>query len=161
MTPADLQQLLIERVLGIPGITGAGKRDDDRPYGLTVALEGGGQVWRTITGASGPAPTITTGYSDGAESVEVPDLTGSSVPVALVEQALVAVAVAVAAVAADDAAGGIVRADRYSTRPDPPAVRYGATLECRDGWKLFLSCYGTARPGHTRPEQPYQPLSHI
>ncbi|MEV7358005.1 hypothetical protein [Kitasatospora sp. NPDC091276] len=150
MTPADLQQLLIERALGIPGITGAGKRDDDSPYGLTVTLEGGGQVWWTITGASGPAPTITTG--DGAESVDVPDLTGSSVPVDLVEQALVASAIA---------AGGIVRVDRYSTRPDPPAVRYGATLECRDGWKLFLSCYGTARPGHTRPEQPYQPLSHI
>jgi hypothetical protein len=150
MTPADLQQLLIQRALGIPGITGAGKRDDDSPYGLTVTREGGGQVWWTITGASGPAPTITTG--DGAESVDVPDLRGSSVPVALVEQALVASAIA---------AGGIVRVDRYSTRPDPPAVRYGAMLECRDGWKLFLSCYGTARPGHTRPEQPYQPLSHI
>ncbi|MFD9594618.1 hypothetical protein ACFWA9_17920 [Kitasatospora sp. NPDC059973] len=60
-----------------------------------------------------------------------------------------------------DAAGGIVRVDRYSTRPDPPAVRYGATLECRVGWKLFLSCDGTARPGHPRPEQPYQTLSHI
>ncbi|MFJ6141148.1 hypothetical protein [Kitasatospora sp. NPDC092286] len=156
MTPADLQQLLIERARGIPGITGAGKRDDDSPYGLTVTLEGGGQVWWTITGASGSAPAVTNGDGDGDGGVEVPDLTGSSVPVALVEQALVA-----AAVGADDAAGGIVRVDRYSTRPDPPAVRYGATLECRDGWKLFLSCYGTARPGHTRPEQPYQPLSHI
>ncbi|MFF2546487.1 hypothetical protein ACFVUY_28535 [Kitasatospora sp. NPDC058063] len=156
MTPADLQQLLIERAPGIPGITGAGKRDDDSPYGLTVALEGGGPMWWTITGASGPAPTITTGDGDGDGSVEVPDLTGSSVPVALVEQGLVA-----SAVAADDPAGGVVRVDRYSTRPDPPAVRYGATLECRDGWKFFLSCYGTARSGHTRPEQPYQPLSHI
>ncbi|WP_329491132.1 hypothetical protein OG618_32290 [Kitasatospora sp. NBC_01246] len=110
--------------------------------------------------ASGPAPTVTTGDGDGDGGVVVPDLTGSSVPVALVEQALVAAAVA-AAVAADDAAGGIVRVDRYGTRPDPPVVRYGATLECRDGWKLFLSCDGTARPGHTRPEQPYQPLSHI
>ncbi|WP_371484238.1 hypothetical protein [Kitasatospora sp. NBC_00315] len=153
MTPADLQQLLIERSPGTPGITGASRRDDDSPYELTVTLEGGGQVWWTITGASGPAPTVTTG--DGAEGVEVPDLTGSSVAVALVEQALVAAA------AADNPDGGIVRADRYSTRSDPPAVRYGATLECRDGWKLFLSCYGTAGPGHTRPEQPYQPLSHI
>ncbi|MFD5432357.1 hypothetical protein ACFWJ4_09300 [Kitasatospora sp. NPDC127067] len=156
MTPADLQQLLIERALGIPGITGACQRDDDSPYGLTVTLESGGQVWWTIAGASGTAPTITTGDGDGAESVEAPDLTGSSIPVALVEQALVA-----AAMAADDPAAGIVRVDRYSTRPDPPAVRYGATLECRDGWKLFLSCYGTARPGTARPEQPYQPLSHI
>ncbi|MFI8086189.1 hypothetical protein ACIF6L_36015 [Kitasatospora sp. NPDC086009] len=104
--------------------------------------------------AGGPAPTVATGDGDGG--VGVPDLAGSSVPVALVEQALVA-----AAVAADDAVGGIVRVDRYSTRPDPPAVRYGATLECRDGRKPFLSCYGTARPGHTRPEQSYQPLSHI
>ncbi len=80
----------------------------------------------------------------------MPDLTGRLAAVALVEQALVATATAV------DASCDVVRVDRYSTCPHPPAVRYGATLECRDGWKLFLSCYGTARP-----EQPYQPLSHI
>ncbi|MBO1413254.1 hypothetical protein [Streptomyces sp. FH025] len=85
----------------------------------------------------------------------MPDLTSRPVAVALVEQALVAAATA------DGTSGDVVRVDRYSTHPDPPAVRYGATLECRDGWKLFLSCYGTARPGAARPEQPYQPLSHI
>ncbi|WP_037599697.1 hypothetical protein [Streptacidiphilus rugosus] len=154
MTPADLQQLLIERAPTIPGITDAGKRDDDSPYGLTLTLASGGQVWWTITGASGPAPT--TGASDEAPGEKVPDLTGQSVPVALVEQALVATAAG-----ADDPTGGVLRADRYSIRPNPPAVRYGATLECRDGWKLFLSCYGTARHGHARPEKPYQPLSHI
>ncbi|MEY9874633.1 hypothetical protein ABH931_004133 [Streptacidiphilus sp. MAP12-33] len=153
MTPADLQQLLIERAPAIPGITDAGKRDDDSPYGLIVTLTGGGRVWWTITGASGPAPTKA---DDSVDATEVPDLTGSSVAVAHVEQALVATAAC-----ADDPSGGVVRADRYSVRPNPPAVRYGATLECRDGWKLFLSCYGTARPGHTRPEQPYQPLSHV
>jgi hypothetical protein len=43
----------------------------------------------------------------------------------------------------------------------PPAVRYGATITCRDGWKLFLSCYGTTRPGQPRPDQPYHPAAHI
>ncbi|WP_037603802.1 hypothetical protein [Streptacidiphilus rugosus] len=153
MTPANLQQLLIERAPTIPRITDAGKRDDDSPYGLTVTLASGGQVWWAITGASGPAPAAD---AVSGEALEVPDLTGPSVPVALVEQALVATAVG-----ADDPTGGVLRADRYSIRPNPPAVRYGATLECRDGWKLFLSCYGTARHGHARPEKPYQPLSHI
>ncbi|SEK43698.1 hypothetical protein [Streptacidiphilus jiangxiensis] len=159
MTPSELQQLLIERTPAIPGIADAAKRDDDSPYGLTVTLTDGGRVWWSITGASGPAPATATTADSGdidATAVEVPDLTGTSVPVAHVEQALVATATG-----ADDPSSGVVRADRYSLRPNPPAVRYGATLECRDGWKLFLSCYGTARPGRTKPDQPYQPLSHV
>ncbi|MFF2073300.1 hypothetical protein ACFVXG_00925 [Kitasatospora sp. NPDC058162] len=154
MTPADLQQLLITRTPEIPGIAAADRRGDDSPYGLAVTLDGGGQVWWSITGASGSAPAQAPAGT-ATEKTQVPDLTGRPVAVALVEQALVATATA------DGASSDVVRVDRYSTRPDPPAVRYGATLECRDGWKLFLSCYGTARPGTARPEQPYQPLSHI
>jgi hypothetical protein len=86
--------------------------------------------------------------------VLAPDLTGRPVPVAQVEQALVATAVACAG-------DQITSIDRYSTCPDPPAVRYGATIGFRDGWKLFLSCYGTTRPGQLRPGQPYHPDSHI
>ena len=73
-----------------------------------------------------------------------PDLTGRPVPVAQVEQALIVTAIA----RAGDQIGYI---DRYSTRPDPPAVCYGATIGFRDGWKLFLSCHGTTRPGQPRP----------
>lgn len=105
-------------------------------------------------GAGGPA-AVQAATGTATEETQVPDLTSRPVAVALVEQALVAAATA------DGTSGDVVRVDRYSTHPDPPAVRYGATLECRDGWKLFLSCYGTARPGAARPEQPYQPLSHI
>lgn len=71
------------------------------------------------------------------------------VPVTQVEQALIAIAVA-------GAGDQISHTDRYSTRPDPLAVRYGATIGFRDGWKIFLSCYGTTRPG-----QPYHPASHL
>jgi hypothetical protein len=46
-------------------------------------------------------------------------LTSRPVPVAAVEQALIATAVA-------HAGGQVCGIDRYSTRPDPPAVRYGA-----------------------------------
>ncbi|WP_327071096.1 hypothetical protein [Kitasatospora sp. NBC_01302] len=154
MTPSDLQQLLITRAPRIPGIADADRRSDDSPYGLTVTLDSGGQVWWTITGAGGAAPTQAVSGNAGEET-QLPDLTGRPVAVALVEQALVAAATA------GDASSDVVRVDRYSTRPDPPAVRYGATLECRDGWKLFLSCYGTVHPGAAHPEQPYQPLSHI
>jgi hypothetical protein len=156
MTPADLQQLLIEHAPAIPGIADATKRDDDSPYGLAVTLTGGGQVWWSITGATGPTSPTGSGPGASAEDTQVPDLTGPPVPVAHLEQALVATASR-----AGDPSSGVVRTDRYSLRPNPPAVRYGATLDCADGWKLFLSCYGTARPGQTRPEQPYQPLSHV
>jgi hypothetical protein len=80
-----------------------------------------------------------------------PDRTPS--PVAQVEQALIATAVA-------RAGGQICSIDRYSTRPDPPAVRYGATIGFHDGWKLFLSCYGTTGPGQPRPDHPYHPYHH-
>jgi hypothetical protein len=45
--------------------------------------------------------------------------------------------------------------------PAPPAVRYGATITCRDAGTLFLSCYGTTGPGQPHPDPPYRPLSHI
>jgi hypothetical protein len=153
MTPAQLQDLLIIHAPDVPGITAAARRDDENRYGLTVTLEGGGCSWWIITGAS-PAGAVPGSGSPGADPVPVPDLTSRPVPVAQVEQALVAVAVA----QAGDQVCGI---DRYSSRPDPPAVRYGATIGFRDGWKLFLSCYGTTRPGQPRPDQPYQPGSRI
>ena len=155
MTPAELQQLLITHAPDVPGITAAARRDDENPYGLTVTLEGGGRAWWTITGASptgtapGSGPPAT-----GLAPVPAPDLTGHPVPVAQVEQALIATAVA--------HAGDQIRSiDRYSSRPEPPAVRYGATIWFRDGWRLFLSCYGTTRPGQLRPDQPYQPHTRI
>jgi hypothetical protein len=155
MTPAALQHLLITRAPGVPGITAAAPREDDSHYGLTVTLTGGSRVWWTITGAS-PAPSGPSSVPDGTDPdpVPVPDLTGRPVPVAYVEQALIGVAIT-------HAGGEICRIDRYSTRPAPPAVRYGATIACRDGWKLFLSCYGTTDPGQVYPDPPYRPLSHI
>jgi hypothetical protein len=137
----------------VPGITAAARRDDENPYGLTVTLEGGGRAWWTITGAS-PAGAAPGNGPPGEDLVPVPDLTSRPVPVAAVEQALIATA---AARVGDQ----INHIDRYSTRPDPPAVRYGATIAFRDGWKLFLSCYGTTRPGQPRPDKPYHPASHI
>jgi hypothetical protein len=81
-----------------------------------------------------------------------PDRTAS--PLDHVEQALIATVTA-------QAGDQVCSIDRYSSRPHPPAVRYGATIGFRDGWKLFLSCYGTTRPGQPRPDQPYHPGSHI
>jgi hypothetical protein len=86
--------------------------------------------------------------------VPAPDLTSRPVPVAQVEQAPIATVVA-------RAGDQISHIDRYSTRPDPPSVRYGATIEFRDGWKLYLPCYATTRPGQPRPDQPYHPAGHI
>jgi hypothetical protein len=159
MTPADLQQLLIEQAPAIPGIAAVAEREDDSPYGLTVTLAHGGRVWWTIAGALGSPAADPAGKDPAAKDLpeqwSLPDLTGRPVPVAHVEQALLATATTA------DVPGGVCRIDRYSTRPNPPAVRYGGNLECRDGWKLFLSCYGTARDGRTTPEEPYQPHSHV
>jgi len=155
MTPAQFQQLLITRAPDVPGITAAARRDDENPYGLTVTLEDGARAWWTITGAS-PTGAVPGSGPPGAGLVPVPapDLTGRPVPVADVEQALIAVAVACAG-------DQVCSIDRYSSRPDPPAVRYGATIRFRDGWTLYLSCYGTTRPGQPRPGQPYHPGSHL
>src|ERR1700756_6040146 len=155
MTPAQFQHLLITHAPDVPGITAAARREDENPYGLTVTLAGGGRAWWTITSAS-PAGSTGDGGPPGTVPIPVPapDLTAPPVPVACVEQALIATAVA--------HAGDQIRSiDRYSSRPEPPAVRYGATIWFRDGWRLFLSCYGTTRPGQLRPDQPYHPGSHI
>jgi hypothetical protein len=96
MTPAELQQLLITHAPDVPGIvTAAARRDDENPYGLTVTLEGGGRAWWTITGAS-PAGTDPGNGTPavGLAPAPAPDLTGRPVPVAQVEQALIATAVA-------------------------------------------------------------------
>lgn len=112
----------------MPGITAAAPRGDENPYGLTVTLEGGGRAWWTITGASpaGGAEAVQDSGPSGEDPVPLPDLTGWPVPVAQVEQALIATAVA-------RAGDQICSIDRYSSRPGPPAVRYGATIGFRDG----------------------------
>jgi hypothetical protein len=44
----------------------------------------------------------------------------------------------VAAVLAADP-GEIAAVDLYSRRPEPPAIRYGATLDCHDGSKIYIN----------------------
>ena len=39
-------------------------------------------------------------------------------------------------------APGVVRVSRYSTRSAPPVVGFGATVDCEDGWRLFVSVAG-------------------
>lgn len=75
-----------------------------------------------VTGASGVAPAANP--EERLEPQPQPDLSGGNVPLATVERALVATL-------ATAAGEQIARADRYSTRPAPPAVSYGATIDCR------------------------------
>ncbi|MEY9961359.1 hypothetical protein [Streptacidiphilus sp. MAP5-52] len=132
MTPIELRDLLRDQ---LPGIAGVARTQDweERPYGLAVQLDGR-QDWVCwmVTGASGVAPA-----ADGQEQpqpVAVPGLSAAKMPLGALEQALLAVAVT---------APGVVRWDRYSTRPAPPAVGFGATIDCEDSWRLFLSVAGT------------------
>ncbi|WP_285737166.1 hypothetical protein [Kitasatospora phosalacinea] len=92
-------------------------------------------VYWTITGASNAVSA-----GERAEPVAeqpVPDLPGDGK--AAVDQIELAL---LAALKAGTEAGDVARADRYSTRPEPerPAFRYGATIECANGWRLFLTC---------------------
>ncbi|MDH6130058.1 hypothetical protein [Kitasatospora sp. GP82] len=137
MTPAELQQLLVTHLPDVPGIATADVWPQ-RPYGLTVTLAGSGaNVHWMVTGASGVAPAA---GDDRLAPPALPDLTTSPTQLADVELALLATLAR--------STEGVVRADRYSTRAQPPAVVFGATVDCTDGWRLFLSAVGTsARAG--------------
>lgn len=105
----------------------------DRPYGLGIQLDGRqGWVCWMVTGASGVAPAADD--KEQLEPVAVPDLSAAKVSLSDIEQALLAVAVS---------APGVLRWDRYSTRPTPPAVVFGATIDFTGGVRLFLSAVGT------------------
>jgi hypothetical protein len=151
VTPADLQSLLVTHLPSVPGIAAAAAYPE-RPYGLAVTLTGGGSVYWMITGSSGHS--VPSGTRLGPQPL--PDLARARVPVAAVEQALVTTAAG-----ADE---HFVRADRYSTRPEAqrPTVTYGATLDCADGWTLYLACLGTARQGEQlRANRHYKPDSEV
>lgn len=138
MNPLELRDVLAAGLPTLPGVASA-TAWPDRPYGLEVTLAEGGCVYWMVTGASAVAPPANP--EERLEPQPLPNLSGGQVPVAAVEQALLAT---LATVAGEQ----IARADRYSTRPAPPAVGYGATIDCTDGWRIFIAAVGTsARPG--------------
>ena len=142
MTPKELQALLVVRLPSVPGITAA-EPWPERPYGLAVTLAGsGGCFYWMVTSASGVVPSGTA--QDQLDPPPMPVLPPGKASLGLIEQALLATAAA---------AEGALRIDAYSTRPTPPAVGYGGTLDFSDGWRLFLSCAGTATApgGRIRP----------
>ncbi|RAJ31273.1 hypothetical protein K353_06177 [Kitasatospora sp. SolWspMP-SS2h] len=114
------------------------------PYGLAVTAKDAGTVYWTITGASNTAPAA--GGEHLAEQ-PAPDLPGwGKVATGEIEQALLS------ALAASSARDTVVRAERYSTRLALPGFRYGLTVDCADGWRLFATCVGTARKGERLAE---------
>ena len=131
MTPLELRDLLCTQLPGTPGIARADVWPE-RPYGLGVQLDGR-QNWVCwmVTGASGVVGPAAD--QEQMAPVPVPDLSAAKMSVAAVEQALIAVAAT---------APGASRWDRYSTRPAPPAVGFGATVDFADGWRLFVSVAG-------------------
>ncbi|MDH6111386.1 hypothetical protein P3T36_004540 [Kitasatospora sp. MAP12-15] len=138
MTPSDLQQLLIAHLPAVPGVESAAVWPE-RPYGLVVTLQDSGSVYWMVSGASGVAPAA--GPDERLLPQALPELGGGKVATAQVEQALLT------ALAAADTDGLVIRAERYSTRPAPPAVGYGITVDTASAWRLFVACIGTARRG--------------
>ena len=109
MTPADLQQTLLARLPEITGVESAVVWPG-RPYGLQVTIKDAGSVYWMVSGASGVAPAG--GEGERLAPQPLPELGGGKVATAQVEQALLT------ALAAGDTDGQIIRADRYSRRPN-------------------------------------------
>ena len=104
-----------------------------RPYGLQVTLKDAGSVYWMVSGASGVAPVA--GEDERLAPQPMPELGGGKVATGQVDQALLT------ALAAAETDGQVIRADRYSTRPTPPAV-------------------GTSRPHRSAPATRGRPGTH-
>lgn len=144
MTPKELQAHLLHRLPSVPGITTA-EPWPERPYGLAITLaSSGGCAYWMVTGASGVVPA--SGKTQHLDAAQLPDLPPGKTSLGLIEQALLALAAT---------ADGAVKIDAYSSQPTPPAVGFGGNIDFADGWRLFLSCAGTA----TAPGSRIRPVS--
>ncbi|MCX4682722.1 hypothetical protein [Kitasatospora purpeofusca] len=137
MRPARVQHLLLDAAAGLPGTSVRTFTEGGRtrhPFGITVEAAGRTSHWQiavtsapgeTLAGAGDPAPVL----GEKPPAMEVPALTDdpATVELALVAQWL----------AADP--GEIASADLYSTRPAPPTVGHGATIDLHDGSRAFIN----------------------
>ncbi|KOV28230.1 hypothetical protein ADK60_18755 [Streptomyces sp. XY431] len=129
--------MLLDAAAALPGASARTFADIGRtshPFGIAVEAAGRTSHWQiAVTSAPGenlaggdyPAPVL----GEKPPSMEAPDLTADP---ATVERALVA-----QWLAADP--GEIASADLYSTRPAPPAVGHGATIDLHDGSRVFIN----------------------
>ena len=151
MTPGDLHQHLLASMPAVVGIAAVGPWEQ-RPFGLVVTMASGGCSYWMVTGASGVAPAPAKD-APPLEPLPVPDFPPGKVPLALVEQALLAVAM--------QGGQAVSRVDRYSTKDVPPAVCFGANIDYSDdNWRLFLSAVGTS-PGPGDRLRPVSPSSEV
>jgi hypothetical protein len=137
MRPSRFEALLVSAARTAPGVTAArtlAEAGVDRyPFGVEVQAGGRTSRWQvTATSAPGddyarpePAPVL------GEKPAILPAGEAGADP-ASVEAALIA-----AVLQAD--AGEIAAVERYSTREQPPAVGYGATITCHNGAKVFVN----------------------
>jgi hypothetical protein len=136
MRPARFQQLLLDAANSLPGAAAKAFADAGHtrhPFG--VAVEAGGRTsnWQIVVvgfpgetwGEADPEPAL----GEKPAAIEAPALTSD---LSTVEQALVAQLLA-------SAPGEIAAVETYSTRPNPPAVGHGATLDMHDGSKVFIN----------------------
>ncbi|MFE9423211.1 hypothetical protein ACFYNO_09620 [Kitasatospora sp. NPDC006697] len=135
MRPERFERLLLEAANCVPGITArtlAAAGHTAHPYGIAAEAAGRTTRWQVVAVTPGddysrpePAPTL------GERLPEQPLPAVGSDP-ATVEGALVA-----AVLRADP--GEIRAVDRYSQRPNPPAVGRGATFELYSGARIHLN----------------------
>ncbi|MEU6233828.1 hypothetical protein [Kitasatospora sp. NPDC047058] len=136
MRPARFQQLLLDAASALPGAAAKSFADAGHarhPVGVAVEAGGRKSLWQIVVvgfpgeswGAADPEPTL----GEKPALLELPTVTSD---LSTVEQALVA-----QLLATDP--GEIAAVEIYSTRPNPPAVGHGATLDMHDGSKVFIN----------------------
>jgi hypothetical protein len=138
MRPDRFTQLLVTAAGTIPGVTANATPEETgkslRPY--LVSVEAGGKSFRwQVVAASAQGDKYAEDEKEPilGEQPAAPAIEGQPGTPEHLEGALVAALL-------EMDAGEIAAVDVYSRRkPEPPAVRYGATFVLHDGSKIFLN----------------------
>jgi hypothetical protein len=154
MRPDRFQTLMREHLSTVPGITKVDTFEEaghDRSrYGLVVHHHNGAETWWQIvaisrTGDDYSQPEAGPEIAERQAELSIPDLTGSRVDTARVEEAI-------AAVFTHADGGEAAHVERYSTRDPRGAITHGLTIDFHDASRIFV--YGLASPRQgERPQE--------
>jgi hypothetical protein len=137
MRPARFQQLLLDAATTLPGAAAKTFTDTGNarhPYGVVVEADGRITNWQLVLMS---APGEKWGDHPEPEPLLGERPAGPAMPAELKDLAAVEHALVAALLAADP--GEISAIEIYSTQPTPPAVGHGATIDLRDGSRVFVN----------------------
>lgn len=154
MRPDRFQQMLAEANRRIPGIdavkTLADAGHTEHPYGVAAHLAGGAQVWWSFTVESRPGDRFTQPEADPVPGerpapIEMPQMSGGSVAMADLEQALASQLLAL------DGHAEIKAVRRFSAAEGQRGIPFGLRVDFHDTSKAFVNSLATVRAGQDAP----------